>query len=368
MNQTEEFLLGMGADTSTAPNLSMKLSISDIEVMSEIELENLGLTKLAAKSIKKRRPPIPVANLRKVLSANFYVCCVCKNRKLDVVVHHIRPYAQSRDHDCENLAVLCLQHHSEAHYVVREDAQNLTADKITYSKKMWEKLSAEIQVDIAKSRQNHVWSEPCHWDWVNFPRLVSLVEERGLVVNEGIGYEDLRAAGVVDEHGRFLGSDWKNPRIKSNDYFSAGVNQFNIALHIGRIFETLAERVQIFDLTAYLANCPRFFAGCLSEGDYVAVKAPFTYRQLFDGTMVAETSSDAWSISFSFDPYYCLTSTSRYNYQSSKPVNQTLFGILRSSAPDAGRQALIISPLGTSPTFSPHRPLMGGFIRETEPQ
>ncbi len=53
MNQTEEFLLGMGADTSTAPNLSMKLSISDIEVMSEIELENLGLTKLAAKSIKK---------------------------------------------------------------------------------------------------------------------------------------------------------------------------------------------------------------------------------------------------------------------------------------------------------------------------
>ncbi|ABD68927.1 HNH endonuclease [Rhodoferax ferrireducens T118] len=363
---TEDFLLGMGADTSSAQNLSMRLSTADIEAMNTGMLEELGLTKRATQAIKNKRPPIPVKNLRSVLDANFYVCCVCKDRNRNVVVHHIQPYAQSKDHACSNLAVLCLMHHSEEH-LTRDQTQNLTSDKIASCKKSWEAETIRIKADIATAQRERPWNEPCRWDWVNFPRVVDTLRLKGLKAADGYGYDELFKSGIVDKSGGFVGTDWQNVKVKDNDYFSAGKQQLEIAAHVGQMLELIGQAVPIFDLTSWLSICPSFIRGCLVEGDFISVKASFVYHKAFDGAMIATAETEAWRISFEFDPWYCLSSTSRLNYYTTTPVNQSLFGIVRSVVSQGGKQVLSISPLGTSPTFAPHRPRFGDWIDGTRP-
>lgn len=366
MIDTEEYLLGMGADTSSARNLSMRLNVANIQAMNMDQLNGLGLTKDAIEAIHSKRPPIPVKNLRSVLEANFYVCCVCKNRNFNVVVHHIRPYAKSKDHSISNLSVLCLVHHSEAHST-RDQVQNLTPDKIATCKETWEEQTIYIKNDIAIAQGSSPWNAPCCWDWVNFPRVVETLRARNLNAVEGYGYDELRKSNIVDESGEFIGSTWQKTKVKDNDYFTAGEHQFKIASHIGKMLEVIAQEVPVFDLTSYLSTCPSFIGSSIVEGDFISVKAPFIYRKSFSGAMIATAETEAWRISFEFDPWYCLSSTARLNYYDTTPVNQSLFGTVRSMVLQGSRQLLSISPLGTSPTFAPHRPRLGGWIDGTQP-
>lgn len=365
MNDTENYLLGVGADTGSAANLALKHSIDEIQAMSPEKLEIFGLTPVAVSAISTRRPPIPPENLRTILDSNFYMCCICQHRDRDVIVHHIEPYAKSKCHDLANLCVLCLEHHSAAH-TNRELAQNLTADKIRNSKKSWEKMASEAKQKIAILRLEGPWGEPCKWEWVNYPRLKGIFESMKLVAAEGYGYEKLKAVNIVDEKGHFIGEEWHHPKAKDNDYFIEGKHQFEIATHLGKKLELIARNVQILDLTSWLSNCPGFVAGSIAPEDFVAIRAPFRYRKLYSGEMVAEALSEDWTISFSFDPWYCLSSTARLIYQDSRPTTQSLFGRVRSIDTNGDHLSLVISPIGTSPTFAPHRPHFGGYIEGTK--
>lgn len=63
-------------------------------------------------------------------------CCICRDKNQGVIVHHIEEYSVSRSHAEDNLVVLCLNHHGEAH-TKREFQQNLTPERLRDFKQRW---------------------------------------------------------------------------------------------------------------------------------------------------------------------------------------------------------------------------------------
>ena len=59
----------------------------------------------------QRRPKLPPRLEEEVLFRSAHVCCICRVRGKDVQIHHIN--GQPSDNDSDNLAVLCLDCHSQ---------------------------------------------------------------------------------------------------------------------------------------------------------------------------------------------------------------------------------------------------------------
>jgi hypothetical protein len=74
--------------------------------------------------------------MNKVLFESRYTCCVCRDRSGGIIVHNIHKYSESRSHAEDNLVVLSLNHHGEAH-TTRELDLNLTQDRLRQFKKLW---------------------------------------------------------------------------------------------------------------------------------------------------------------------------------------------------------------------------------------
>jgi len=73
--------------------------------------------------------------MNKLLFESGWACCVCGKTSGGIIVHHIEKYSESHSHDEDNLVVLCLNHHGEAH-TKRELGINLTPDRLRASKKL----------------------------------------------------------------------------------------------------------------------------------------------------------------------------------------------------------------------------------------
>src|SRR5436309_1038721 len=116
-NRTEIALITRGITSDKARQLReqgwtlSKLQASDNAALLALNLSDEVIKKIRADA----RPAIPPETLTKVLFSNRWVCCICGDPERPVIVHHIRPWATSCDHSAENLAVLCVQHHGEAH-------------------------------------------------------------------------------------------------------------------------------------------------------------------------------------------------------------------------------------------------------------
>lgn len=62
-------------------------------------------------SLPKRRCQVPIKNERGVLVVNRHTCCICHRHHKRVQIHHIN--GKHSDNRLDNLAVLCLDHHSD---------------------------------------------------------------------------------------------------------------------------------------------------------------------------------------------------------------------------------------------------------------
>lgn len=86
-----------------------------------------------------------------ILLRNKHACCICRETGLykDVVIHHID--GNPNNNKLENLAVLCLDHHSKADIGLKQGrigaGKKFTPEEIKSYKKQWEdKIMAEIKV------------------------------------------------------------------------------------------------------------------------------------------------------------------------------------------------------------------------------
>jgi len=135
LKRTELALIARGIDTKTAARLvKNKWTIEKLRMKNTEELRSLGIPDELTSSFKiKSRNSIPFNTAGQVLFRNRYACCVCRNSDRSVILHHISPWAKSKDHNPSNLAVLCLEHHDKAHST-SSLSQNLTPKTLLYSR------------------------------------------------------------------------------------------------------------------------------------------------------------------------------------------------------------------------------------------
>jgi len=139
--KTLKALMRLGFDSETANRLDQDgHTLTSLKKSDKNQLTSLNISEEYIEIILGgERPPIPSQRMNKVLFESRCTCCVCRNRSGGIIVHHIHKYSDSRSHAEDNLVVLCLNCHGEAH-TKRELQQNLTPEKLRDFKKLWLEL------------------------------------------------------------------------------------------------------------------------------------------------------------------------------------------------------------------------------------
>ncbi len=140
--------MARGFDSETANRLEQaghtvnSLKTSDVNKLRSLNIRE----ELIDIILREKRPPIPPETLNKILFESRMTCCVCRDRRQGIIVHHIHEYSDSHSHAEDNLVVLCLNHHGEAH-TKRELQLNLTPERLREFKKQW--------LEVVKQYDNH---------------------------------------------------------------------------------------------------------------------------------------------------------------------------------------------------------------------
>lgn len=141
-------------------------SVSRLAKKTKGELSKLGLSDQQISLLRARRPPIPDLTISKLLHDSRRVCCVCRDPKLGVVIHHIEDWSDSRSHEESNLAVLCLAHHDEAH-TSRGLTRGLSASEIRSHKARW---AEKVQRLDAQALVGELNLDGARWHYINHGR------------------------------------------------------------------------------------------------------------------------------------------------------------------------------------------------------
>jgi hypothetical protein len=143
MSKTLNALLSKGIDSEKAMNIvKAGYTIQSLATCGSEKLKLIGIDKKDIELIySKSRPSIPDEILDNLLYKSRRTCCICREKEKSIIIHHLIEWHESRSHSEDNLVVLCLYHHDEAH-TKKELSLNLTPERIKNAKIKWE---AEIE-------------------------------------------------------------------------------------------------------------------------------------------------------------------------------------------------------------------------------
>lgn len=199
INKSERALLARGFSSELAARLvSNGSTLASLQRQNDPALSALGITPDQIRRLRENgRPVIPSASLAQVLWDNRYTCCVCRSPERAIIVHHIRPWAESRDHGAENLAVVCMEDHARAHRTGTIE-QNLTSEKLREAKRLWEErvrnLDARAILEASRSPGHHWW-------WFNHVRLFEIADALGVSYRQLKHYDAVLAQGLIVDAG-----------------------------------------------------------------------------------------------------------------------------------------------------------------------
>lgn len=272
MHRTEKAFIARGVDSATAQKLRMDgWSISKVKTSSEEDLKAAGLSKeFIAKLFKEQRPPIPDDVLSKLLFDNRFQCCICRDPSLPIIVHHIDEWAQSRSHAPENLAVLCLVHHSDAHSK-KELAQNLDAKTLLKMKEAWQ---AEVKRFDSESILKSMRLDYSNWNYINELRVFEIAREVGVDCSVVDHFSDLVAMGVAEPGGLpapvanqgSLFYKYEGPKILQRYFYTS------------EILNRVVSLLPIVNVSDWLERGALGFA--LAPGDFIFVQGAHTFSPL----------------------------------------------------------------------------------------
>jgi hypothetical protein len=270
---THKALMARGVDSYTAEILSRdKWTIGKLKLMRADELEGLGLGHgFIANLSREARPPIPIGTLTSLLFASRYQCCICRDSSRPIIVHHIVEWAESRSHDADNLAVLCLQHHDEAHSR-KTLSRNLDAGVLRDMKEKWER---EVKSFDAESILSAMRLEYSNWNYLNELRIFELATTMNIRPTSIRGYQDLRSRGLVQSDG--LPSF---PLREDSFYMYEGPDILQRYFYVSSVLSAVIERLQIINVSDYLDKGTLKFS--LVPGDFIFVQGAHTFSPLGD--------------------------------------------------------------------------------------
>lgn len=149
MSRTFKALIGKGIDSKKASKIVKSgFTIQQLSSCGSDALEKIGIDKDDLKLIfNSSRPTIPDEIIDNLLYKSRRTCCICRDKEKSIIIHHLIEWNESRSHSEDNLVVLCLLHHDEAH-TKRELSRNLTHERIKSAKEKWEKEVEKYDNDI----------------------------------------------------------------------------------------------------------------------------------------------------------------------------------------------------------------------------
>ncbi|MDX2303543.1 MAG: HNH endonuclease signature motif containing protein [Microscillaceae bacterium] len=139
MKNTFRALLARGVDSEKANKIvKAGYTIQNLSTCKPDELKDIGIDESDLELIlSSSRPAIPDEIVDNLLYKSRRTCCICREKEKSVIIHHLIEWNKSKSHLEENLVILCLHHHDEAH-TKRELSLNLTPERIKVAKKKWE--------------------------------------------------------------------------------------------------------------------------------------------------------------------------------------------------------------------------------------
>jgi hypothetical protein len=358
-------LVSRGIDTSTAERLIAKgYTLGKLQQVSENEIKGLGLTKLQYASVtQSKRPAIPEDVATRVLHASRWCCCVCRLSK-PIILHHIKPWHESHDHSPENLAVLCLDCHGEAH-TKRDLALNLTADRILAHKQEWEE---QVRRADAAALVQRASAEGASWDYINVPRLYELAVNYRISATRVEYFRAAQAQGVVDRQGT-LTPGITGGKSAHRYYFAQGPTPIVTDLFLRALLHEVVAKLDLIDLTSHWTR--RDIVALVKPGSFIWLQGLHRYR-----TSTTERNSEAAglrqvqirrrgiAVRFDIDPWWSLSNTS-YSYHLRGQHSAASFCTVRDICVTEGVLNIAAGCIAVGTAFEyPNRPQIPGVARQ----
>jgi len=146
------------------------------------------------------RRPIPIALKQKLLYESRYCCSICQRSGCQI--HHI-----DQDHSNnaeENLIVLCIAHHDEAH-TTRTMSSNLDARALRHAKQAWTEQVRNARTKAATlegqiNAASDGWSSVgIAWGYINHKRITQMTRLTKLSSAGARQFRYCRDKGIVDD-------------------------------------------------------------------------------------------------------------------------------------------------------------------------
>ncbi|RYG90432.1 HNH endonuclease [Loktanella sp. IMCC34160] len=310
MHQTEKALIARGVDSATAQKLRVDgWTISKLKTSSKDELKAAGLSDVfITKLYQEQRPPIPDNTLSKLLFDNRFQCCICRDPELPIIVHHIDEWARSRSHAPDNLAVLCLKHHSDAHSK-KDLAQNLDPKTLTEFNVRWER---EVKLFDSESILQAMRLEYSNWNYVNELRVFEIALSQGIKTTEVKHFRQLVAMGVAQKNG--LPTPIKNDGLFYMYQGELGMQRY---FFVTQVLHEVIKIIPIINISDYLDKGT--LGPGLAPGDFIFVQgkqifSPLTEKKNGTGRgqiCLGSRSVNGVTIEFVFDRWEATSSSSK---------------------------------------------------------
>lgn len=229
------------------------------------------------------RPAIPKQLQHQLLYAHQYVCAVCQSDGCHI--HHIDQ--NNTNNAEENLVVLCVRHHNEAH-TKRDHAKNLDSSALRGAKTKWTSHVKEKREKTATvaGQKEAAGSDSLRligltWGYINHQRVIQMVAARDL---DSSGLELLdycREKGIVDSEGIIIRPERETlggSAIRNSvyDWFEFGDDQ---RLHL--LYTKLVDKIGRDAAVVHLEPqswSPEAISQLIGPGSLIFVSRPFHFK------------------------------------------------------------------------------------------
>ncbi|WP_159875951.1 HNH endonuclease signature motif containing protein [Aquitalea denitrificans] len=365
MTTTLDALLSRNISNVIAQNLvAKKETISSLLQKTDAELIALGLSANHISAIRdSNRPAIPVAVLRKVLDDSWRTCCVCHKPGRPIVVHHIKAWGNGGTHDEDNLVILCLEHHDEAHRIGGLSLK-LTPDAIRTAKKKWISSSKKIRKSY-EERLLNPHHRSTRWYWIHVDNLRDKTARSpslgSNLSNEHIN--ELKKNNFIDSNGNINpDSIWKECLGKpiKNYLFDSSEAQL-MGIYISDLLGRFIDSSSVLDITEMLGD-KDILENYLAVGSLIYFRHRLEIKKNFPLVQANIYKTDI-HIEFHFNLWTSLNQTAHGIHTVANMAERSVVGEISSIGRKGDQLHICISPLGISPDFILHDPAQGSWVQ-----
>lgn len=329
-NRTELALMARGINSHKAYELKEAgHTVGSLQQLDKAALLKLGLQKDIIENLHgDGRPKIPEKNLIQALFNSRFTCCICHEPKRPVIVHHIREWASSRDHDLDNLAVLCDIHHNEAH-TKRELSRNLTRGRIRKLKAMWEEEAKQFDANAILRMGRSVGVEYLYF---NHHRLFNLARSLGIDLKELSGGRNI--PGIHDADGNLVA------RATGTSWMYEGGDGNTLAYYVKRVLEAVIQNISAMNISD---NLDRVYMNAVLQPDMFIIVSGAHYfssnREITRGpgqTSTGYRKANGVKIAFTFDKWETTSNSAKYRWLTGRQDVSCIVRVVKMSHEEDG--------------------------------